>query len=421
MNKSIPEPIQQPGETAIRHTLSNGVRVLIEPVATARSIAAGVWVHAGSRDETEEEAGITHFIEHMVFKGTAKRKTHHIARRMESVGGYLNAFTTKDHTCYYARGLDEHVGRAVDVVSDLIVSPQFPLAEIPKEQEVVIEEMRMYADQPEELVFDHAETVLYPDHSLGRPIIGTEDSVKGLTRESLQAYVDRQYVASRVVLTVAGNVDPGKIIKLAERELGGLRTGVDQPRMPPTEMTPGEHVIGKPIQQAHLVIARRAFGIKDSRRTTVSVLNTLLGGGMSSLLSQNIREKYGFCYSIYSYFNLFDDAGDFGVYMATEPHKIDRSRQLIMREIRRLAETKVSPRALVQAKAQVKGGMLLGMESLTSRMNRLGRQELTMGELTSPDAFAAQVDAVTADDVRELAQWLADPSQFSTIVLSPQA
>ncbi len=233
MNTTVAKPIQQPGETAIRHTLSNGVRVLIEPVATARSIAAGVWVHAGSRDETEEEAGITHFIEHMVFKGTAKRKTHHIARRMESVGGYLNAFTTKDHTCYYARGLDEHVGRAIDVVSDLIVSPQFPASEIPKEQEVVIEEIRMYADQPEELVFDHAETVLYPGHSLGRPIIGTEESVKGLTRDSLQAYVDRQYVASRVVLTVAGNVDPAKIIKLAERELGGLRTGVDQPRTPP--------------------------------------------------------------------------------------------------------------------------------------------------------------------------------------------
>jgi predicted Zn-dependent peptidase len=208
---------------------------------------------------------------------------------------------------------------------------------------------------------------------------------------------------------------------MAERELGGLRTGAPPARTAPPEMTPDLHAIGKPIQQAHLVIGRRAFAIDDPRRTTLGVLNTLLGGGMSSLLSQNIREKYGFCYSIYSYFNLFEDGGDFGVYMATEPNRVDRSRQLILREMRRLAETNVSARALAQAKAQAKGGMLLGMESLTTRMNRLGRQELTMGHLTSPDDFAQQVDAVTADEVRELAQWLADPDAYSTILLSPQA
>jgi predicted Zn-dependent peptidase len=402
-----------------RHTLSNGVRVLVEPIPTARSVAAGVWVHAGSRDEAPHEAGVTHFIEHMVFKGTARRKTHHIARRMESVGGYLNAFTTKDHTCYYARGLDEHLGRAVNVVSDLITSPSFPESEIPKEQEVVLEEMRMYADQPEEAVYDLAEDVLYPDHALGRPIIGTEDSVRGLDRDLIQRYVDRQYVASRVVLTVAGNVRPDQVFRLAERELGGLRGGGAPHREAPPEMAPSETVVQRPIQQAHLVITRRAFAIGDERRTAMGVLNTLLGGGMSSLLSQNIREKYGFCYSIYSYYNLFEDSGDFGVYMATEPGRVERSKALILREMRRLADQRVSPRALGQAKAQVKGGMLLGLESLTNRMNRLGRQELTMGELTSPDAFSARVDAVTADEVRALAEWLADPDAFSSVALAP--
>lgn len=409
-----------PGRTGVfRHTLSNGVRLVVEQIPSMRSVAVGVWVLVGSRDERDSEGGISHFIEHMVFKGTKKRRTHHIAQRMEAVGGYLNAFTSKEHTCYYARGLDEHLARAIDVVSDLVVSPRFPEGEVDKEKEVVVEEMRMYEDQPEDLIFDRIEALLYPDHPLGRPIIGTEESVRGLDRTQLQRYVGDHYAAGRVVLAVAGNVRPEKLVRLAERTLGALPQGVPLARSAPNIYTPRHVEETRPIGQAHLVFTIPTFSIHDSRRTALSVLNTVLGGGMSSLLNQNVRERYGFCYNIYSYLNHFEDAGDFGVYMATEPSRVEKARKLIFRELARLADRPISPRVLAQAKNQVKGGMLLGLESMSSRMTRLGRQELYFGRTLSLDEVSDEVDAVTEEDVLTLSQSLFDPEAFSSVYLLP--
>ncbi len=401
-------------------TLSNGVRVLTETIPSVRSISVGIWVYNGSRDETAEESGISHFIEHMVFKGTAKRRMHHIAQRLEAVGGYLNAFTTKEYTCYYARALDEHLQRSIDLVCDLVLQPSFPERDMAKEKDVVLEEMKMYEDTPDEYIFDAFEALLYPNHPMGRPIIGVPETVKSFSRDQLQGYLDAHYTPDKMVLSVAGNAKHEDVVAIAEKIFAQSdRKPRAWEREPVNGYSPEKVRIEKPIQQAHLVIGAPSFGIHDPRRTQVSVLNTLLGGGMSSRLNQNIREKYGYCYSIYSFVNMHSDAGEVGVYMGTDGNKIDRSLKLIFRELDKLVQTPVSDRALGQAKNQVKGSLMLGLESMSNRMMRLGRQELYFQRYFTLDEVIEEVEAVTAADVQNLAAELFEPTKFSTAVLVP--
>ena len=403
-----------------RTELPNGLRIVTEHIPSVRSVSVGAWVFTGSRDETLEHSGISHFIEHMVFKGTARRRTHHIAQRMEAVGGFLNAFTGKEYTCYYARALDEHLDRAIDTVTDLILEPQFPKRELEKEKEVVIEEMKMYEDNPEDLVFDRFEALAYPDHPLGRPIIGLPETVRAFSREQLVGYLSRHYTPAQTVIAVAGNVDHDRVAQV----IADIYDQVDRPtpersRTPVNGYTAQTHVEERPIQQAHLVLGTRCFDIYDPRRIALSVLNTLLGGGMSSRLNQNIREKYGYCYSIYSFINLHSDTGDFGVYMGTDASKVERSKKLIYRELDKLASTAVSQRMLNQAKNQVKGSIMMGLESMSNRMMRLGRQELYYDRYISLDEMLEQIDAVTAEDIRSVADTLFQADTFSEVVLLP--
>ncbi len=403
-----------------RTVLDNGVRVLSEHIPSVRSISVGAWVDAGSRDESPAEAGISHFIEHMVFKGTRKRRMHQIAQRMESVGGYLNAFTSKENTCFYARALDEHLDRAIDTVTDLVLSPTFPEKELAKEKDVVIEEMKMYEDTPEELIFDRFDALMYPGHPLGHPVIGFEDTVRSFTRDGLNSYLDRHYTPDRLVVAAAGNVRHDRAVAMVRRATEGLDRR-PQPRTPrPVPLAdPTQQIESRAIQQAHLVLGCRGYDAHDERRAALSVLNTLLGGGMSSRLNQNIRERYGFCYSIYSFTNLNADTGEFGVYMGTDASKVDRAKRLIFRELEKMTERPVSPRMLVQAISQVKGSIMLGLENMGSRMMRIGKQELYYGRYFSLDEILAQVDAVTTDDLLAVARDLFDPARFSSFVLLP--
>jgi len=381
----------------------------------------GIWIDAGSRDEKDEDAGICHFIEHMVFKGTANRRMHQIAERMESVGGYLNAFTTKEFTCFYARALDEHLERALDTLSDLILSPSFPAKELEKEKDVVIEEMRMYEDSPEDFVFDLMESQLYKDHPMGRPIIGNEATVRSFDRERLSNFVDTYFSPDRIVVTVAGNVDHHRLVKLVEqRFIQSDRLSNREPRVPMNGYTPGSVVSRKPIQQAHLILGTRIFGAHDRNRIALSILNTLLGGGMSSVLNQNIRERYGYCYSIYSFANLHSDSGEFGIYMGTDSKKIDRSKKLIFRELAKVASSRISNRKLKAVRNQVKGSVMLGLESMDSRMMRLGRQEVYYKKYWTLDDILEQVDAVSASDLQILAEQIFKPDQFSIVELIPE-
>jgi len=401
--------------------LSNGVRLISEEIPSVRSVSVGIWVFTGSRDETEAESGISHFIEHMVFKGTARRSMSQIARRMEAVGGYLNAFTGKEYTCFYARALDEHLARAIDTVSDLVLTPSFPEREIVKEKDVVVEEMKMYEDSPEDIIFDHFEGVIYGGHPMGRPIIGTEETVRSFTAEQLHSFVESHYTPDNMVLAMAGNLDHDRAVRLAEKAFQST------PRPPkPRFRSPVEHyratdlVKHKSMQQAHLVLGRQALHLHHPRRVTLSVLNTILGGGMSSRLSQNIREKHGYCYSVYSFMNLHSDTGDFGIYMGTDASKIDHARKLIFRELDKLIQRPISQQGLRQAKAQVKGAIMLGLENMGNRMMRIGRQELYFERNYTLDEILAEVDAVTVGEIQELAAALFAPDQFSSVVMLPE-
>ena len=402
-------------------TLSNGVRVLTETIPSVRSVAVGVWIASGSRDERAREAGISHFIEHMVFKGTARRRMHHIAQRMEAVGGDLNAFTSKEYTCYFARALDEHLHRAIDTISDFVLQPDFPEKELDKEKEVVLEEMKMYEDAPEEVIFDRFESVVYQGHALGRPIIGFPETVRSFSRAQLFEFIDGHYTPDRIVLVVAGNAEHADVVALAEAAFAeATRSRSRRRRVRVNGYAPRECVEQRPIQQAHLILGTRAVDIHDPMRSALTVLNTILGGGMSSRLNQNIREKYGYCYSIYSFLNLHSDTGDLGVYMGTDATRVDRAQKLIFRELDRLMQKPVSPRALNQAKNQVKGSIMLGLESMSNRMMRLGRQELLFERYFTLDHVLAELDAVTVEDVQQAAQHFFQPDRFSSVVLLPK-
>lgn len=400
--------------------LENGVRVVTEAIPSVRSISVGVWIGTGSRDEEADESGISHFIEHMVFKGTEKRRMHHIAQRMEAVGGYINAFTSKEYTCYYARALDEHLERAIDTVSDLVVSPNFPAKELEKEKDVVLEEMKMYEDNPEDLIFDRFESVIYQDHELGRPIIGSPETVSSFSRDQLLSYMEHQYTPDKIVVAVAGNVDHDSVLSYVQDAFASSRKPADGTmRAPVNGYEPQAVVEDRPIQQAHAVVGTRSVDVHDPDRVALTVLNTILGGGMSSRLNQNIREKYGFCYSIYSFMNMHSDTGDFGVYIGTDASNVDRAKKLIFRELQKLAEAPVSARMLNQAKNQVRGSIMLGLESMSNRMMRIGRQELFFERYLSLDEINADVDSVTADDVQRVAAKLFNPDKFSSVVLLP--
>lgn len=401
--------------------LANGARVITETIPSVRSIAVGIWVHTGSRDEEPSVAGISHLIEHMVFKGTARRRTHQIARRLESVGGFLNAFTSKEHTCYYARALDSHLARAIDTVCDLVLDPVFPPKELVKEKAVILEEMKMYEDSPEDVIFEHFESIVYPDHAFGRPVIGFQDTVSALSRDDLLGYMDQRYTPNRMVLAVAGNVRHNDAVRLAERSFhapgriprNGERHAVGGYR-------PAESVQSRPIQQAHLIVGRRGIDVHSPWRTPMTVLNTILGGGMSSRLNQNIREKYGYCYNIYSFVNMYSDTGDTGVYIGTDASHTDHGRKLIMREFDRLVQKPVSARTLTQAKNQVKGQLMLGLESMSNRMMRIAQQELLFGRYITLDEVLDDLDSVTVEDIQSTAQFLYDAGEYSSVVLLPQ-
>ncbi len=411
------------GSDGYRKTvLDNGIRVVTEYIPSVRSVSVGAWVEAGSRHESDTDAGMCHFIEHMVFKGTRTRRMHQIAERLESVGGYLNAFTTKEQTCYYARALDDHLDRAIDTVCDLILRPTFPVKEIEREKDVVVEEMKMYEDSAEDYAFDLLEGQLYKGDALGRPIIGFEKTVRSFTRERLFAFMDSHYTGNRIVVAAAGNLQHDRVVKLVVKALKGESLKTQQKQVHTIKKyAPTELLKKRPTQQAHLLIGTRAYDVNHEDRAALSVLNTIIGGGMSSLLNQNIREKYGYCYNIYSFCNMLADSGEFGVYMGTDPTKLKKSRRLIFRELDRMVDKEISPRRLNKAANQVKGSIILGLEGMGARMMRIARQELYYGRYFSLDEVMEDVDSVTASDLKRVAGDLFDPARFTTIELLPEA
>ncbi|MCS7154831.1 MAG: insulinase family protein [Bacteroidetes bacterium] len=408
--------------TTERIELANGLRVLVEFVPGVRTASVGLWIETGSRDEPEPWQGISHFLEHAVFKGTRKRRTHQIAQYLESVGGYVNAFTTKDHTCFYARLLDAHLERAVDLLADLALHPTFPEREVARERQVILEEMHLYEDTPDELALDLFDEVLFEGHPLAHPIVGRPDTVSALGPEELHAYKARQYRPGRMILTFAGPFCLSKVLPLVERYFGEADNAGPAPleRLPVNGYNPYWRERTRAIGQAHLVMGTRAPGMRDAEQHALAVLAALLGGGMSSILNQRIRERYGFCYAIYAFYHGWSDVGQFGIYAGVEAAKLERLIKLIWQELDRLRQAPPKARLLEQAKAQLKGSLWMGLEGTQARMMRLGKDELYYRRPVPLSEVLAGIEAVTPEAVQRLAQELFREERFSGVLLKPE-
>ncbi|MBI4547500.1 MAG: insulinase family protein [Ignavibacteriae bacterium] len=400
--------------------LPNGIRIVTEEIPYVRSISIGVWIDVGSRDENEQNNGISHFLEHMVFKGTKRYTSKQIAQSLESVGGYLNAFTTKEHTCYYARILDDQLLKAVDVISELVQYPVFDKKEIEKEKQVVLEELKNIEDDPDDLIHDYFDAHIYRKHPLGYPVIGRAENIMNFSLEKLSDYATRHYIPKRIVVATTGNCKHENIVELVERYFrnnhhhGSLKRATVSHRYGQTT-----EVYEKPIMQAHVCMGTRSFSIKSRMRYPLLVLNTLLGEGMSSRLFQNIREKYGFAYSVYSFANLLSDTGNFGVYIGTDVANIENSIELIQKELDILKSKPVGHAEVKRTKAQVKGAMMLSLESMSNRMMRLGGSELYFGRYVPVDEILQNIDTVDEKALYETANKLFQVENFSTVIFKP--
>ncbi len=419
----IPGPMASPPvQSKYKKTvLPGGIRIVTEEIPHVRSVSCGVWIDVGSRDEDETNNGVSHFLEHMVFKGTRRFTSAQIARSLESVGGYLNAFTTKEHTCFYARILDEDLKKAVDVLSDLVQHPRFSAREIEKEKLVILEELKNIEDDPDDLIHDYLDHHVYYKHPLGYPIIGRRDSITALKKEMLEDFTHRHYLPDRIVVAAAGNLVHDRLVDHVDRYFtsNGRHRRSPARSLGPTRMRSSRQVVEKPITQAHICLGTLSCSVRNRLRYPTLVLNTLLGEGMSSRLFQNIREKYGFAYNIYSFANLLSDTGCFGVYIGTDARHIDISLKLIERELHKLVTNGVGEAELRRTKAQLKGSMMIGLESMSNRMMRLGSGEMYFGEYLPLDHVMKSIDAVEIGGVNAMAKKLLRMENFSTVIFQP--
>ncbi len=407
-------------ERYTRTDVGDGLIVLTESMPGVRSASIGVWVRAGSVHETPADMGASHMLEHMVFKGTAQRSAHELALVLERVGGSLDAYTTREHTCYQARVLDKHVDLALDVLSDLVLAPQLRAADLELEREVVREEIATVEDTPDDLIFDlHAER-LWGDHPYGYSILGTRDTVGAFSEETLRRLHGRAYHRGNIVIAAAGNVDhevfADRAAALFEAAPNGGRP-VEPP--PAADERPGLMRVERQSAQSHIVLGTRTFGHHDRRRIALVLLSNAFGGGMSSRLFQRVREELGLAYAIYSFQSFYRDAGVSAVYVGTRPEWADRADAVIRAEMAKLAQTGLSATELADAKGQVKGQVVLSLESSGARLSRLAGTELYDEPFRSIEQVLADVDAVTQDDVAALAAAYFDPDRQVALRLGP--
>lgn len=399
--------------------MPNGLRVLTESMPAVRSATIGVWADVGSSLESREDRGISHLVEHMLFKGTERRSARDIAETMDGVGGNLNAFTDKESTCYYAKVIDRHVPLALDVLADMFLHSTFEASELAKEQKVVLEEIKMYEDSPDELIHDLFLQTMWSGSNLGDPTIGFVDTVLKVTPDDLRRHMARHYAPNSVIVAAAGNVDHDHLVELVGKCFASFSGTSDAvvADAPPT--TPGVLVREKDSEQAYVVLGSRGISARDERRYALSVLDTILGGGMSSRLFQEIREKRGLVYTVYSFQAAYRAAGLFGIYAGTSPENVQPCIDVMRQELSALRRVSVSDAELHLAKEHIKGSLTLSLESTSSRMMRLGRNEYLLGHQVTPEEIEASVDAVSAREVTELADELFADDQLGLCILGP--
>jgi predicted Zn-dependent peptidase len=400
-------------------TLPNGLRVLTEAMPSVRSATVGIWADVGSSAERPEQRGISHVVEHMLFKGTEQRSAREIAETMDGVGANLNAFTDKESTCYYAKVIDRHIPLALDVLSDMFLHSTFDPAELAKEQKVVLEEIKMYEDSPDELIHDLFIQTLWSGANLGDPTIGFAETVKRVTPDDLRGHMRAHYAPNSVVVAAAGNIDHDAFVADVAKYFEGFSGTCPLPKPEAPAPTPNTLFRQKDSEQAYVVLGTRGLSSCDERRYTLSVLDTILGGGMSSRLFQEIRERRGLVYTVYTFQAAYRAAGLFGVYAGTSPENVQACVDVIGEQFEQMRQLRVSDKELTLSKEHIKGNLTLSLESTSSRMIRLGRNEFGFGRQIAPEEIEAGIDAVTADGVRELASELLTEANVGLCVLGP--
>ncbi|SES76505.1 Predicted Zn-dependent peptidase [Oceanobacillus limi] len=401
-----------------RHTSKNGLRIVLENIPAVRSVTIGVWVLTGSRNETRQNNGISHFLEHMFFKGTESRTAIEIAEAFDSIGGQVNAFTSKEYTCYYAKVLDTHKEYALEILADMFFNSSFDEEEMEREKKVVYEEIKMYEDTPDDIVHDLLARASYGEHPLGYPILGTEDQLKTFKPTTLQNYVKERYVPGNVVISVAGNVDESFIHKV-EGYFGTYESNVSQDAIAAPTFIGEQIERNKDTEQAHLCIGYNGLPIGDPNMYSLIIMNNVLGGSMSSRLFQEVREKQGLAYSVFSYHSSFLDSGILTIYAGTGKEQLPLLKETIEKTTENLIANGLSDKELKNSKEQLKGGLMLSLESTNSRMSRNGKNELLLRKHRTLDEMIAEIDAVDHESIQKAIQNTFN-NQPSTALIAPK-
>ncbi|EKP93632.1 M16 family metallopeptidase [Thermaerobacter subterraneus] len=400
-------------------TLPSGLRVVTETVPGVRSVTLGIWFRTGSRFEPEEQAGIAHLLEHMAFKGTESRSARELAEAVDRVGGQMNAYTSKEDTSFYIKVLDEHFGLGMEILADMLLHSRLDGEELEKEKRVILEEIKMYEDDPEDVVHDLAVRTLWPGHPLGRPVIGFESTVGAVDREALVDFWRRHYEPGRTVIAAAGHISHQQVLEEVQRWFGSwARTGERARQTPPVPQA-AEAWRQKPVEQVHLCVVAPAAAYGSDEIYPEMVLSSILGGASSSRLFQVIREDHGLAYSVYTYHVSYSDAGVFGLYAATSPDTAARVLELVGRECRKVRREGVTAAELARTRDQIKANLLMGLESTGSRMNRLGRTLLMLDRVVTVEEVVRRVEAVTAEQVAAAAERLLDPDRWVVAGVGP--
>jgi predicted Zn-dependent peptidase len=399
---------------------ASGIRVLTETMPDLRSVTSGFWVGVGSRDEPQELNGISHFIEHLLFKGTSKRTARQIAEDFDAMGGELNAFSAKEYTCYYSKILDEDVEEAFEVMSDMLKDSQLLPRDLDSERNIILEEIAMHEDSPDDIIHDLFVAALWESHPLGQSVLGHQNVIRTLTRDDVVGYFDRFYRPRNIVVAVAGNIEHDRVVDLINRFLDGENPGERHRRHTVVpEIRPHTVVYDRPTEQAHIVLGTRGLPRQSPARFTLAVLDNVLGGGMSSRLFQKVREERSLAYSIFSYHSMYIETGLFAVYAGTSPDNTSAVLEIIKEELDLILEKGITPEELERAKGHIKGSLVLSLEDSGSRMTRLGKAEVCGGEILSMDQLLAKIDAVSVEDVKKLAHDLFGPRKLVVTVIGP--
>ena len=402
-----------------RTILESGATVVTERMSEVRSVSVGFWFGVGSRNEPDKLAGTSHFLEHLLFKGTSSRTAKDIADAFDAVGGDINAFTGKEYTCYYSRVLDNDLPMALEILSDMMSNSLIDPDELESERRVILEEIAMHEDAPDELVHDLFYRSLWNGHPLGRPVLGYNETIASVTRDEVASYWQGRYSPDQLVVAAAGNLDHSDLVRRVEDLLSDIESTPETKTPAAPQGNAGVSVYKRPTEQAHIVLGTEGLHRKHELRHPLAVLDTVLGGGMSSRLFQEIRERRGLAYSVYSYRAMFAETGAFAIYAGTTPQNATTVIDIVRDQLSSIVDKGITEAELARAKGHVKGGLVLSSEDPGNRMNRLGRQQVTTGEILSIDELIERFDRLTMDDIRTVAKMVLGTGGYQTTVVGP--